>query len=170
MAYSVKELAKVFPLGAVEENCIFSKWGDITLAFQLTLPEIFTLNARVENGAEMGDYRELVETWSKAIGVLPAGTILHKQDWFVEEKYHPNAKELPESYLDRASELHFNERPFLHHDCFMYVTYAQGERSRTNVGVSSLLKAGLVPKRAINNQEIDREYPDGTSPQPASEH
>lgn len=156
MAYSVKELAKVFPLGAVEENCIFSKWGDLTVAFQLTLPEIFTLNARFENGSEMGDYRELVETWTKAIGVLPAGTILHKQDWFVEERYRPNAKELPESYLDRSSELHFNERPFLHHECFLYVTYSQGERTRTKAGATSLLKPGLVPKRALNTQEIDK--------------
>lgn len=60
MKYSVKELAKIFPLGAVEENCIFTKWGDLTLAFEITLPEIFTLNARIEEGVEMGDYRELV--------------------------------------------------------------------------------------------------------------
>ncbi|CCH57595.1 Protein traC (plasmid) [Fibrisoma limi BUZ 3] len=156
MAYSVKDLAKVFPLGAVEENCIFSKWGDITISFQLTLPEIFTLNARVENGVEMGDYRELVDTWSKAIGVLPPGTILHKQDWFVEEKYRTNAKELPESYLDRASELHFNERPFLHHECYLNLTFSQGERTRTKAGVTSLLRPGLVQRRALNKNEIEK--------------
>ncbi|WP_338877301.1 TraG family conjugative transposon ATPase (plasmid) [Spirosoma sp. SC4-14] len=156
MTYAVKELEKVFPLGAVEENCIFSKWGDLTIVFQLTLPEIFTLNARTENGIELGDYREMVETWTKAIGVLPANTVLHKQDWFVEDKYHPNAKELPENYLDRSSEIHFNERPFLHHECFLYLTYSQGERTRTKVGATSLLKPRIVPKRALNRQEIDK--------------
>lgn len=156
MKYSVKELAKIFPLGAVEENCIFTKWGDLTLAFEITLPEIFTLNARVEEGVEMGDYRELVETWSKAIGVLPAGTILHKQDWFVEETYKPNTKELPESYLDRSAELHFNERPYLHHKCYVYLTFSQGERTRTNAGLTSLVKAHIVPKRALSKGEIDK--------------
>lgn len=156
MTYAVKELAKVFPLGAVEENCIFSKWGDLTLAFEVTLPEIFTLNARVENGVELGDYRELVETWNKAIGVLPPGSILHKQDWFVEEKYKPNAKELPENYLDRSSELHFNERPYLYHTCYLYLTFSQGERTRTNVGLTSLIRNRIVPKRALSKNEIDK--------------
>lgn len=156
MTYSVKELEKIFPLGAVEENCIFSKWGDLTLAFELTLPEIFTLNARIEGGQELGDYRELVEVWSKAIGVLPPGSIIHKQDWFVEETYKPNAKELPESYLDRSSELHFNERPFLNHRSFLYVTFSQGERTRTNAGMTSLLRSRLVPKRALSQGDIDK--------------
>lgn len=156
MTYAVKDLEKIFPLGAVEENCIFSKWGDLTLAFELTLPEIFTLNARMENGQEMGDYRELVETWNKAIGVLPPGSVLHKQDWFVEETYKSNAMELPESYLDRSSELHFNERPFLHHICYLYLTYSQGERTRTNVGLTSLLRKRIVPKRSLNQSEIDK--------------
>ncbi|WP_018620810.1 TraG family conjugative transposon ATPase [Spirosoma luteum] len=156
MTYAVKELEKVFPLGAVEENCIFSKWGDLTLAFELVLPEIFTLNARIENGQELGDYRELVETWTKAIGVLPPGSVLHKQDWFVEETYRPNARELPENYLDRSSELHFNERPFLHHTCYLYITYSQGERTRTNVGLTSLLRSRIVPKRALSRSDIDK--------------
>lgn len=143
-------------MGAVEENCIFSKWGDLTLAFEVTLPEIFTLNARIENGVELGDYRELVETWNKAIGVLPPGSILHKQDWFVEERYKPNAKELPENYLDRSSELHFNERPYLYHTCYLYLTFSQGERTRTNVGLTSLIRNRIVPKRALNRNEIDK--------------
>ena len=156
MTYTVKELENIFPLGAVEENCIFSKWGDLTVAFELTLPEIFTLNARIEDGVEMGDYREMVETWSKAIGVLLPGTILHKQDWFIEEKYRPNAKELPESYLDRSSELHFNERPFLHHVCYLYITYSQGERSRTSIGLTSLIRNRLIPKRALSKHDIEK--------------
>lgn len=32
-----------FPLLSVEENCIISKGGDITVAFVVELPEIFTV-------------------------------------------------------------------------------------------------------------------------------
>lgn len=156
MIYKVTELEKLFPIGAVENNCIVSKWGDLTVAFQVTLPEIFTLSARVDNGVESGDYRELVDVWSKAIGVLLPGTVLHKQDWFVEEQYRPDAEHLPETYLDRASELHFNERPFLHHTCFLYLTFSQGERTRTSVGLTSLIRNRLISKRALSRGDIEK--------------
>ncbi len=32
-----------FPLLSVEENCIISKGGDVTAAFAVELPEIFTV-------------------------------------------------------------------------------------------------------------------------------
>ena len=38
-------LESKFPLLSVENNCIVSKEADITFAFQVELPEIFTLTA-----------------------------------------------------------------------------------------------------------------------------
>ena len=39
-------LESKFPLLAVEGNCILSKFADVTAAFRVTLPELFTLTAR----------------------------------------------------------------------------------------------------------------------------
>ena len=36
-------LESKFPLLAVEQGCIISKEGDITVAYEVTLPEIFTV-------------------------------------------------------------------------------------------------------------------------------
>jgi len=38
-------LESKFPLLAVEGNCILSKFADVTAAFRVTLPELFTLTA-----------------------------------------------------------------------------------------------------------------------------
>ena len=38
-------LESKFPLLAVAGNCILSKFADVTAAFRVTLPELFTLTA-----------------------------------------------------------------------------------------------------------------------------
>lgn len=44
-------LDKVFPVYKVESDCILSKQGDVTIAYEATLPEIFTLSdqARIDS-------------------------------------------------------------------------------------------------------------------------
>ena len=39
-------LESKFPLLAVEQGCIISKDGDITVAYEVTLPEIFTVTSQ----------------------------------------------------------------------------------------------------------------------------
>mgnify|MGYP003679784055 CR=1 FL=1 len=69
-------LEKHFPILSIEQDCILSKMGDITVAYQAILPEIFTLSDR--------DYEAFHQAWIKAIKTLPKNCILHKQDWFTE--------------------------------------------------------------------------------------
>ena len=52
-----------FPLLAVEQGCIISKDADITVAFEVELPELYTVT-----GAE---YEAIHGCWCKAIKVLP---------------------------------------------------------------------------------------------------
>jgi hypothetical protein len=40
---SERNLEDILPVYGVEQNCILSKQGDITIAFEVQLPEIFTL-------------------------------------------------------------------------------------------------------------------------------
>ena len=71
-------LAKVFPIYKVENDCILSKQGDVTLAFEATLPEIFTLSDQ--------EYEAFHQILIKAIKVLPNNSVFHKQDWFFLKK------------------------------------------------------------------------------------
>lgn len=156
MAYTTTEIEKVFPIAAVENDCIISKCGDVTVVYEIKLPEIYTLHATPVGDNETGDYQELIQTWTKAIGILVPGTILHKQDWFVEETYKANSKQVEDTYLDRSSEAHFNERPYLHHSCYVYLTYCASDRVKTSFGTTALLTGQLVPKKALNKSEIEK--------------
>ena len=45
--------------------------------------------------------------------LLPEYSVVHKQDWFIRERYRPATGEGDMSFLSRSYERHFNERPFL---------------------------------------------------------
>ena len=62
------------PILAWENNCLVSKFADITMALELTLPEIYSLGTR--------DYERFHQVWVRALRVLPSYTIVHKQDIF----------------------------------------------------------------------------------------
>jgi hypothetical protein len=72
-------IEEVMPIWKIENDCILDKQGSVTVGFSVSLPEIFTLSA--------ADYEAMHSGWVRAIKVLQAGTILHKQDWFIEERY-----------------------------------------------------------------------------------
>ena len=127
-----------FPLLAVEHGCILSKDADITVAFEVELPELYTVT-----GAE---YETIHAAWCKAIKVLPDYSIVHKQDWFVREQYRPELQKDDMSFLSRSFERHFNERPYLKHTCFLYLTKTTKERSRQQSNFSTLCRGHIVPK------------------------
>ena len=60
-------LENKFPLLAVEQGCIISKDADITVAFEVELPELYTVT-----GAE---YEAIHGCWCKAIKVLPTSPL-----------------------------------------------------------------------------------------------
>ena len=100
------DLEDRFPILAVENNCIVSKDADITVAFEVELPELYTVTA--------AEYEAIHGTWVKAMKVLPNYSVVYKQDWFVKENYRSEGNGT-ESFLSRSYERHFNERPYLRH-------------------------------------------------------
>ncbi len=131
-------LESKFPLLAVENGLIVSKDADITAVFRVDLPEIFTVTSK--------EYEFIHSTWVKAIKVLPPYSIVHKQDWFISEKYRPDFKGETTDFLTRAGKLHFNERPFLNHCCYLYLTQTTSQRMKQQSSFSSLCRGHIVPK------------------------
>jgi conjugation system TraG family ATPase len=131
------------PIYKVESNCLISKNADVTVAYRLELPEIFTLAQH--------DYEALHSALVKAIRLLPNHTVLHKQDWFVEDKYAPGfGAELP--LLSHAYERHFNERPFLHHTCYLFLTKTPGPRENWTSLATLLSRSRIVPKQMMDDK------------------
>ena len=142
-------LESKFPLLAVEQNCIISKDADITACFRVHLPELFSV-ASLEYGA-------IHSAWHKAIKTLPDYTIVHKQDWYIKESYAPDISQENQSFLAKSYQRHFNERPFLNHYCYLFLTKTTRERMRMRSNFSSLCKGVLIPKE-IRDKETVRKF------------
>ena len=163
-------LESKFPLLAVEGGCIISKDADITAAFRVELPELFTVT-----GAE---YEAMHAAWCKAVKVLPEYSVVLKQDWFIRERYRPEVTNEAEagvsgsvrqegkrrgqicgeqaSFLSRSYERHFNERPFLNHACFLYLTKTTKERSRTTSSFNAITRNFIIPKEMTDRETVTR--------------
>jgi len=137
-----------FPILSVENNCIISKEGDITVGFRVELPEIFTVGTDV--------YEAIHATWAKAIKTLPDYSIVHKQDWYLTENYKPDFENGELSFLTRSYQAHFNERPFLNHYCYVFLTKTTKDRMRMQSNFSSLCRGILIPKEIRDKEGIRR--------------
>ena len=138
-------LESKLPLLAVEHGCIISKDADITVAFEVGLPELFTVTSQ--------EYEAMHAAWCKAIKVLPHFSVVHKQDWFMAENYKPELQKDDLSFLDRSFERHFNERPYLAHKCYLFLTKTTKERMRQQSNFSTLCRGRITPKE-LNHEMV----------------
>lgn len=88
--------------------------------------------------------------------MLPNYSILHKQDIFITEKYEPDIRKDELSFLSRSFERHFNERPYLHHTCYLFLTKTTRERSRQQSNWNMLCRGFLVPKEIRDKETVER--------------
>lgn len=141
-------LESKFPLLSVEHDVIVSKDADITVGFRVELPELYTVTSV--------EYEAIHSAWVKAIKVLPDYSIVHKQDIFIKENYQPQI-DGDTSFLSRSFERHFNERPYLNHYCYLFLTKTTKERSRTQSNFSTLCRGFIIPKD-IKDREVATKF------------
>ena len=79
-----------------------------------------------------------------------------KQDWFVKETYRPKTDDGEQSFLTRSYELHFNERPYLNHKCYLFLTKTTRERSRRKSDFNTLCRGFLLPKEITDKDAAAR--------------
>jgi conjugation system TraG family ATPase len=137
----MKNLNDILPVYAIEHNTILSKMGDVTVVFEVQLPELFTMSN--------DEYEAFHHAWIKAIKVLPINSVLHKQDWFTEAKYKPSFVQEDNSFLTRSSDRFFNERPYLDHRCYIMLTKKPANRKQSSSIFSSLLRRTIVPEETL---------------------
>ena len=116
---------------------------DLTIGFHLRLPEVLSCSTE--------QLYMLHDTFQRMINLLPAGSFIHKQDFFLINEFHPvesesettGAKEcLNESYLE-----HFDRRHYLKHNCCFYI-------SLLNKGLlKNYLESALIFSRKERNLE-----------------
>lgn len=136
-----KRLEDILPIMDVEHDCILSGQGDVTVVYRAELPEIFTLSDH--------EYEAFHHAWIKAIKLLPKHSIFYKQDWFLQSGYKADFSK-SESFLGRASERFFNERPYLDHSCYIMLTKKPGGRKVVTSLFSNLLRRSVVPDISVH--------------------
>lgn len=147
-ALKAATLESKFPILAVEHDCILSKDGDITVAYRVELPELFTVTSV--------EYEAIHAAWAKAIKVLPNYSVIHKQDWFIEEDYTPELNKEDISFLSRSFERHFNERPFLNHTSYLFLSKTTKERARQQSSFNALTRGFIVPKEMQDRETAQK--------------
>ena len=139
-------LFDIFPIYKIEDNCIISRQGDITVAFEVQLPEIFSLSDQ--------EYESLHQVLVRAIKVLPVHSVFHKQDWFAKRTHRKQAEEKNLSFLSQASERFFHGRPYLEHRCYIMLTRKSSNRKDSNSLYSNLLRKTIVPEETLKPEKM----------------
>ncbi|MDB5006231.1 MAG: conjugal transfer protein TraG [Mucilaginibacter sp.] len=135
------DIEKILPIYKVESNCILSRQGDITVAYEVGPHELFTRSAP--------DYEAGHQALVKAIKVLSPFTIVHQQDIFMQATYTGDLS-AGQSFLSLAGERYFQGRPYLDHRCYLYLTKKPEGRKAASSGYSTLMRKSPVPAQSLN--------------------
>ncbi|WP_316840044.1 TraG family conjugative transposon ATPase [Pedobacter gandavensis] len=129
------EIEKILPIWKVESGAMISMFGDVTIAYEVTLPVIGTQSIQ--------DFEALHQRFVKALRVLRNGTVFHKADWFMKSKVE--AFENTENLLTQAAGQFFKGRPYLDHQCFIFLTQKPLGRKLASSAYSNILRKSITP-------------------------
>ncbi|MCQ6958317.1 TraG family conjugative transposon ATPase [Mucilaginibacter aquariorum] len=132
---------KIFPIFKVEHDCMVSVQGDLTVAYRVQLPEIFTLSEE--------EYEAYHQSWVRAIRVLPKNSIIHKQDIYLKNAYS-GTNGLKRNFLTDAADRHFKGRMFLNHTCYLMLTLKAPDRKQASSAFSGIMRKSIVPKQTTD--------------------
>ncbi|MDD2307426.1 MAG: TraG family conjugative transposon ATPase [Prolixibacteraceae bacterium] len=140
----IKNLESMLPVMGFNGDVQVSNNLDLTIGFRLRLLEVLSCSTE--------QLYMLHDTFQRMINLLPAGSFIHKQDFFLIKEFQPqeledqigtnNTDSLNDSYLK-----HFDGRHYLKHDCCFYI-------SLLNKGLlKNYLESALIFSRKERNLE-----------------
>ncbi|PWS33332.1 TraG family conjugative transposon ATPase [Pedobacter paludis] len=133
------DMEKIMPIWKIEEDCLISMAGDVTLCFSLELPETGTLSSSGFDAAQ--------QAFVRAVKVLPAGLVFHKADYFFSASVKGDFEKVAarDSVLAMASEKHFNERAYLDHSAFVFLTLLPLGKKLSSSVYCNVLRKSIAP-------------------------
>lgn len=146
----IKNLEWILPILGFNQDVQVSNNLDLTIGFRLQLPEVLSCSTE--------QLYMLHDTFQRMINLLPAGSFIHKQDFFLVNEFHPADLEEQTVTAEKQSQnqtsslntsylQHFDGRYYLKHDCCFYI-------SLLNKGLlKSYLESALIFSRKERNLE-----------------
>jgi conjugation system TraG family ATPase len=138
---------KLHPYLEINQSCIVSKDGDITMGFQLFLPEQGTLSATESETSQ--------QSKAKAVSLLPSGTIVVQQDWYTSSSWQVDpADNMEGSYLSDSCDRHFHGQVYPGHRSFLFITLKAGERDALRSLIAALVSPRLMSEYVLDPARI----------------
>ena len=131
--------------------------ASITLCYKMSLPPMYVLSNE--------EFEDMIETFNRFVFNLGEEIIIHKQDFYFREFFSlVNADKTFEEdetkdFVKRAYQTHFNERPYLSMESYLYITKVNQTGSGSNLFNSAVVSkeyAGtdiLKFQQTINNNK-----------------
>ena len=139
---NVKPIEISMPILGFNGDTVVSNNLDMGFGLKLGLPELLSCSTE--------KMYMLHDTFQRAVNLLPENTLLHKQDSFFVEHFDskPESGKKENRYsLNKNYQYHFNGRPYLKHECYVYI-------SLLNVGLlKNYLGSSLIFSRKQKLQE-----------------
>lgn len=138
----------IFPLIDVRDGVAVSRSGVLAIGWELTLPAAYTCTE--------AEYDEIITSLSSAIGMLAPWTIIHRQDIFTYESWHPPGKPR-EDFLSRSDAEFFSGKPYLVHRSYLYLylsTKGMVDKSGKTSGLFGLGSNIRIPERKLFDQFV----------------
>lgn len=139
----IVKIDDVCPIYKIENGVLISKNGDLTVGYEIYLPELWTLGD--------SDYEKMHSDWVNCIKDLPAYTIVHKQDIYYDAEYKYEGKQ--ETFLQRGYARHFNGRHHLKHKCYLFFTKSTKDAIKNSTARWSPLCKTLIPQENCDPNE-----------------
>jgi len=133
------KISEVFPLYSVEGNLMFSKSQSISCCIELKMPESYSLSHTEMKG--------MYNLFNRIMKAIPYDYVIHKQDYYIE-KHYPIDKEA-NTFLAKSFEKNFNERFFLDHRSYLFISKAPIPHAPPNYMTS------FITNRVINRDNSD---------------
>lgn len=140
------EIEKILPVWKVERDAMISMHGDMTIAYEVSLPEIGTQSEK--------EFEASHQAFVKALRVLTPGTVFHKADWFIRSKVGAGGGNVSagsavgdgsSNVLTAASDRFFKGREYLDHQCFIFLTQKPAGRKLSSSAYSNILRKSIAP-------------------------
>lgn len=127
------DLAKVFPIQEITDDCMVNGNGDVTVGFSIQLPQCYTMSDR--------KYRDYQIKLERLIKMLPVNAVFHQQDFVYENSFNGKILE-GTSTAKKDLYNHFYLRPIIKHYTNFYVSYSIDSLKKVTSTNNSLVKMG----------------------------
>jgi conjugation system TraG family ATPase len=146
----VKPIEKSLPILGFNGDTVVSNNLDMGFGLRLELPELLS------NSADQ--LYMLHDTFQRAVNLLPENTLFHKQDFFFVEYFDKSRETSEKRYrnsLNRHYLNHFKGRPYLKHECYLYISLLNAGLLKNYLGSSLVFSRKQKLQETKLNEKIN---------------